>query len=197
MYLHCSHGCLLVSHITFAISGNTRDLCCKMATCMMALPLRPLIHGHLFHDFTLNITHPIHLPEPSFLLHMGNGNPLKLNCFLPFPLICVLNYLKTEHWFLLHSSEREKGFLLCITHFQALLRPIPLLVVVFLYAIRYSSKQRLSFVCSNALMTSQSIQPYSFIRNWENACYLLRLLQVVGLFVLYIRSYWSEYLVKS
>lgn len=52
--------------------------------------------------------------------------------------------------------------------------PTPLLAVVFLGGIRCSGKQGISFVGSNRLMTSQSILPYSFIRNCENACYLLR-----------------------
>lgn len=94
---------------------------------------------------------------------------VRLNLPILFLLSFALNYPKREPCFCsIRLSRQRKAYMDASSTLPFFLAPLgspPLLAAVFLCGIRYSSKQRLSFVCSNALMTSQSILPYSFIRN--------------------------------
>lgn len=81
----------------------------------------------------------------------------------------------------LRGQENLHQCLLSAVHFLAPGNPTPLLAVGFLCQIRCSSKQRTSFVCSNTLMTKQSILLLVYYK--LRKCLLpfeTRLLQVVG-----------------
>lgn len=118
----------------------------------------------LFHGCTLD--EPSCSPTSADTI---SGSPL------PFLSCLALSWI---HWkralISLHPPERRDNVPQLPPQHCPFWHPPPLLAVAFLCAIRCSSKHRISFVCSNMLMTSQSILSYSFIRNWENACYLLR-----------------------
>lgn len=160
MHLCCSHSCPLIPHAAPATDGNTTCLCPGRWTGdYLSWSDRCLFHGFALDE-------PPCSPTSADTI---SGSPLSFLSFLAQSWIswkrALISAPSTWEEIILHRC------LLSIAHFW---HPGLLLAVAFLCAIRCSSKQRISFVCSNTLMTSQSILPYSFIRNWENACYLFR-----------------------
>lgn len=80
---------------------------------------------------------------------------------LNLPVLFLLSFvLNCPIFCSIHLSRQRKAYMgasSTLSFLLAPLRPPPLLAVVFFCGISYSSKQRLSFFCSNALMTYQSI----------------------------------------